>query len=720
MNKKFLISVILAGILSIIPASAAIDQVGIMANGPVFVVTEANGYIYAGQGGEIQVYDGTTEEKLSNLTWEKRITKFHEPTSLSSRITSLYVIENRLYGSDSTSFFIYDITNPALPVLLSNTVASNTYMVVDEAGQYVYLGGSNLTTYDLSNIAAPVKTSSISAGGSGIWRMKKEGNKIFAALGSGQGGANSSRTMSIFDVTIPANPVRLSTFVMKGQTAGASGVDVYNTSSKQYAYLVYYYQKIAVVDTTDPLNPFIVNNISVGSGSIGVNDIQIQGDMLYVSVRYEGLRAYNLTDPTTPMLVGIGRSEVGGYTEGIFIDGNHAYLAMESMGTEIYDISNPARIQRISHIFTIGGSDSIAINRNIVYLGGHNDGIWSVDVSDKANPKEMDFIYNAGRNSDIVVIGNHLYYSGVWAGLGMIDVSDPSNMRMIWERFGWYDGPIVVSPDEKHLFSAKRIADITNLSKPTNINLSPGWGNPRQLYEEHFILSQNGNNGWQFWDISNITMPMLVSSFGQNLVGAGTTYNGIAIRGNFAYCGAGNYLMVFDLSNMLNPVLIQKNNYAGSFVPSVFVIVDNTLYVSGSQTPPLKIFNINDNGTVTQVGTGAMSITRFDGTYLYSIGKYGFAMYLPNGAIPPSVTPTPITPVPTTQVPPTSPTTIPTTIPTTEIPTLTTLPTTIPTTEPIPDPTECECICPTPTPAQCEKICIEIGSSGFRLVPCQG
>lgn len=80
-SKSRLLFTLAAIVLLSAGAGATITQVGIMANGPVFAITESNGYIYAGQGGEVHVYDVATREKALALNWSDRLTKFHEPAT---------------------------------------------------------------------------------------------------------------------------------------------------------------------------------------------------------------------------------------------------------------------------------------------------------------------------------------------------------------------------------------------------------------------------------------------------------------------------------------------------------------------------------------------------------------------------------------------------------------------------------------------------------------
>lgn len=705
MTSKFsrVIVILAAVVLFAAGANAEIQQVGIMANGPVFAITESNGYIYAGQGGEVHVYDVTTREKALALNWSDRLTKFHEPASLGQRITSLIARDNILYATDSRQLFITDISNPASPALLSYLNMPAMYMVLSENGDFAYVfSTSTLTTVDISNPANPVIVSSV-AGGGAPWRAVISGDKLFVGHQAAVG------EILTFDLTDPGHPVRISDYHAKTGT-GISGLAI----KGNYLYAVDYYASLKIIDITDPSNPQPVYNIS---GITGASDAQVDGNYLYVSTRYEGFRVYDLTNPALPIKISSGVSETPGYTEGIFVDQDTVYLAVESIGFEIYDVTDKTKPKRLMHVFTLGGADSIEMDGNHMYIGGHNDGIWVLDAADKNNIQEIGFGYNAGRNAALERDGNYLYYAGAWAGIGMFDVSNPANPQLVYEKLGPNTGNVVLSPDKNFIYTSSGIFDVTNRTTwPFYTNKTVNWGFVYATYGDNYVVTHNGNLGWQIYDVTDKTMPVLMSSFEPNRATGGGAYGGIGIWRNYVIGTAVNDVMLYDITDVRNPVLKQRLRYGGgSWAPTTVVVVGDAAYVSGSGTTIMRVFDLGTYTNLSVVDTAQNKVHYWDGQYLYQINKFGIGVYLPSDKV---ITPTPTptaTPVPTT----TEPTPDPTTVPTTEIPTITTLPTTIPTTEPTPEPTDPPaCVCPTPTPQPVQNVCIEISTTGMRLITC--
>src|SRR5262249_11264974 len=135
---------------------------------------------------------------------------------------SIYVQGNYAYiaigGAGSEGFDIFDVSNPATPILMSATDLN--YGVPDDgifvSGNYAYIVEGGGTTnafqiFDISNPSAPVvarqadlaNAGSIdTGGGDAIW--VKDG---FAYIVEGGGTTNA---LEIFDVSNPATPSRVS------------------------------------------------------------------------------------------------------------------------------------------------------------------------------------------------------------------------------------------------------------------------------------------------------------------------------------------------------------------------------------------------------------------------------------------------------------------------------------------------------------------------------
>jgi len=74
----------------------------------------------------------------------------------------------------------------------------------------------------------------------------------------------------------------------------------------------------------------------------GVEGVFTEGDYAYVAARNGGLEIIDISDPTTPVKVGQFNDGVG-YTNDIYVSGSYAYLAdsWDGCGLKIIDISDP-------------------------------------------------------------------------------------------------------------------------------------------------------------------------------------------------------------------------------------------------------------------------------------------------------------------------------------------------------------------------------------------
>ncbi|WP_317135771.1 LVIVD repeat-containing protein [Methanochimaera problematica] len=686
-SVKFLIGLILIMIAVPAVASAGLDTVGHLANGPSFDVVEEGGYLYVAQGGEVRVYDVTNPATVKDLTWKDYISKIY----VGENVKSMYMEYPYLHIGYTTGYIIVDIRDPNNPVKISSLKSPHPpgteIRDVEVYGNTAYLSVYNIgiQIVDISDVSNPKFGNVVKLNGyNRPWRISIADGYLYVARAT-------DKTLDIFNLSDPKSPR-----IVGSYTASTSALDSFSGVAVKgnYAYVTEYHNGVRVIDISDKSRPFEVTNIM----GIDANDVKILGDYAYVSVRYQGFSVIDISNPTQAFVAGKG-TEIAGYIEGIFPTDYYTFLAGESMGFGIYDTSDPKQPSLIVNVPVVGGVDSVVAKDDYLFIGAHNDGMWVVDTKDKENPFESAFIETPGRFNDVSIQGNYLFGAGEWGGLNMIDISNPEQPVKVFVDYK--DNIASVLPDGNYVYTSVGIVDISSPYNPAYIARDPHFNGNLAKYKDNYLLvaSYLGSyTGVHVIDVSNKQNPVVIATYE-----AGKPFYDVEVLGDTAVALTGNDVVTIDLRNIQAPKTIGKVSYPGQWIGNGLNVLDNVVYASGGPIGAIRAFDISNPASIKLIktlelpGTTYMDVFGYNG-YIYTGEKFGAYVisaigseYIPPTPVPtpePTLVPTPEpTPVPTPE-PTLVPTPEPTPVPTPE-PTLvpTPEPTPVPTPEPTPDPT---------------------------------
>lgn len=234
----------------------------------------------------------------------------------------------------------------------------------------------------------------------------------------------------IFDIQDPANPVQVSLTGQDGYALFVAG---------KYLYIVNGANGLFIYDIQDPNSPSLVGSLS-GAGVLeDSRDIYVSGSIAYIADGNtadgtdENIKLVDVSDPTNPFVL----SEITAYTNvgnvsynalGIFVRGKYAYVAADSEGLIIIDVtdrSNPTYVSQVA-----AGSN----NAKKVYVEGTNafvadgtNGMRIIDVSDPTIASLTNTVTGSDI-SDVYVAGGYAFLAGDSSeGLIIVNVSDPTS-----------------------------------------------------------------------------------------------------------------------------------------------------------------------------------------------------------------------------------------------------------------------------------------------------
>lgn len=352
-----------------------------------------------------------------------------EPVFIGSAATAgssrdVVVAGGYAYVADYTEGMqIFDLFSLNIPVWVGGVDTPGYAFGIAVQGDYVYLADcdhpyedSGLVVIDVSDPAAPVIMGTADIpGGRALNVVVRESLAYVASDNAG---------LNIIDVSDPENPVIIGNVDTK---SWAEGVDV----EGDYAYVIDTAagekpRGLYVIDVSDPENPVI-------SGTVGIDgaDVEVVGDIAYVSGDWLGLLFVDVSDPAAPVVASY--LDTPGYARDVFIDADHAYVADHHGGLQIALLSPDSFI---AASLVMGGRPlGIEIVDDHAYVANQSLGILTVDLSDPENPSVVGGLDSPGSESCIDVSGEYAYvgeyYSSTESRLLVIDPSDPVNPILV-------------------------------------------------------------------------------------------------------------------------------------------------------------------------------------------------------------------------------------------------------------------------------------------------
>lgn len=564
--------------------------IGHAGNGPVFHAIEHAGYAYAGQGTELRIYDIRTPAATAAVTR----TNYSIKIDVGTAIKILKVHNGRLFVLTKSKLLVYNISNPAIPVKISEWKYSGTIRMwehtgISMKGDYAYISSYDVGIIILKIVNDVPQFIKILALRDALmkeydyWYAEKNRPRRSVISGNNLifGTTEMGGSVFIVDITNPEGCTIDTTKIWKSpnERAHISSVAVVGG----YIYVIEY--RTAGSEGKNGLRVLDMNLNEVKNflGDYRYNDIYIYGTTAYISVRYGAYDTYNVTSPGNPTKIGSYTTPVPGYNEGIYVSDKGIFLSGGTMGWYIFSLANAFIVK----IPVVGGARSLEVQENKLFVGAQNDGPWMFDMSDPAAPVELDYTYNSGRIEMLQVDGNNLYVPGDWTQMSIYGIST-NKFTTILFRYGdacshlLKDGKLVYAM----LYQSDEVIayDVSVPSAPTVAKGKVFIGAAgKMLKYGNYILacgaysvSSPPNLGLHIIDVTGI--PVIKKTYMP-----GTKVDDICLIGNVCYAVGGNDIWAIDLTDPLNPVQKSHLNYVGDWSGRCITSVpaENLIFAGG-------------------------------------------------------------------------------------------------------------------------------------------
>jgi len=537
------------------------------------------------------------------------------------------------------TFWVYDFTNPAAPVLISSLAVEGT----DEAVlNYPYLyyyddtsGGAgdlmSVNMIDLTDPANPVQHEDAVIFGFYPWSMELAINssKLYVCLEDSGGGVGGY----IYDwSTNPESPELLNSapFLIEPNQIDCALVDpegpdtrlILNSAFKVTSYNVE--------------NPIAVT--ASGSYDYPENSgraLAINGEYIFAShtkvFGYTGT-LFVLEQKTSTLELKTSLDIAPVPAEQIVITNTHAYISGQEFGIVVCDISDPLSPLYKTTIATYDIAGKLAIGSGYLYSVLPNAGLEWFDISDPDLPVSADHLKVINGAIDMAIGGNYLYVTdSIYSNHSIftLDITNPADafiaaeypLTAVHTNLCWDNNILVAaSMDGYTMFdtsAAPNLNEITSEAIVTDYPPIPA------IRGDALYLAHEISNSWiEVYDINPCCTYV-------KTISVGSPVTGFSFSGNIMYGSMQNSLLVFSISDPLNPILLDTKPLAAVSPEnavigvSLFAVEDDSMEVMDISTPSSPTF-------LTTIGiTG--------GTYLSQIVVDGAYAFLENSSGAPHV-----------------------------------------------------------------------------------
>ena len=351
--------------------------------------------------------------------------------------------------------------------------------------------------------------------------------------------------------------------------------DLHFCQSNQLLYLAYYIgfgeaSGFEIWDVSDEQSPVKLGHYY--NTDIEFVGIYVLNESLFAAVGYNGIRIYDVSDPSLPQE--IGNCETPGCAYDVFVSGYFAYVADDASGMRVIDVSIPSNPSEIGFILLPGSSCDIMLSGNFAYVAASNAGLRIIDISAPTDPLEIGY-YDPFYCIGIFIIEPYAYMACNLAGLRVLDISNPSNPQPVGHCM--VDGSVLdVSGFGNCAFLANPSAkiNIIDISDPSNLLEIATLTTPHRAWGDVFVRDSIAfitctHSGLWIIDVSIGGIPYELG----HIDTPGSAY-GIFVLDSFGYVAdSGEGLRIINISDPCNPQEIGYCDTPGNA---------NAVFISGS------------------------------------------------------------------------------------------------------------------------------------------
>ena len=325
------------------------------------------------------------------------ITNEYETLGLDANLERHCLQGDNLYficASDVISFL--DVTDPNSPELSGRYIADTRFTCPAKRGNYVYLGGSGLRIFDISDPTDPVGIDLYFLPDDSRYCMTH--NELLLVV--------NWINVVIYSLNNPRYPEYLST-VYTDQNIHGIYADGY------FLYIANDGAGFLIFNIDDPENPYEIGHYPMDHQFNYYMSIITHDDIAFTAEADSGIGVYNIADPSEP--VKIGSCSDPHIPRGLFYKDDILYVADVRDGLLLLDVSDPGNLSTIVEIECEDAYD-VFVEDHIAYVAAAGNGLFAYDVSDPTSPELIGTYDDGGYCRGVIVDNDTVYTASANAG----------------------------------------------------------------------------------------------------------------------------------------------------------------------------------------------------------------------------------------------------------------------------------------------------------------
>ncbi len=284
-------------------------------------------------------------------------------------------------------------------------------------GRYAYVaaGDSGLRVVDISDPSRPRQVGAVDLP---AYARDVAVSGTYACLATGRPvpGAQVKRegTLEVVDISDPAHPISVAFYVpFASGFLDLVGSIAYITTETG----------LELVSLADPHHPVQLAFLQLNEPERGPNPtmgVAVSGTMAYVASQTAGVRIVDVSDPHNPFKV--GAYDIGSHSsQDVAVAGTRAYVADGPYGLRVVDVSDPAHPIEMGSLGIVGGAYGVAVAGNLAYVANANKGLVVADVSDPYRPTLAGAVQVPGFARQVAVADEKAYLADGTSGLVIVE-----------------------------------------------------------------------------------------------------------------------------------------------------------------------------------------------------------------------------------------------------------------------------------------------------------
>jgi len=316
--------------------------------------------------------------------------------------TSFHIVGGS--GSVSGQVVSQNPTAATLPSTVIATIGVGSGSHIKIVGRYAYIVTSStgaMTIYDIANPASPVLISTLVLDSNGqCRRIKVQGNYAYIVSF-----ANASK-LWVVDISNPFTPtVANGTGTVVDGTVMCSDVFIAGT----YAYVTGYGNFLKKYDVSNPATPRLIGTTTFTGGYVAYS-VFVQGDYAYIAF-WSGFQGIRIVRTST--MADVGNLAIGGSPglTDLWVVGKYAYTVGSNVHSMyVINVANPAAPSLTATSASIGSACySLAVYGDFAYIGS-NAYVSVFNVSVPASPTQVgSSIVTTGLVYGLALSGSYLF-----------------------------------------------------------------------------------------------------------------------------------------------------------------------------------------------------------------------------------------------------------------------------------------------------------------------